>query len=148
MPQLFFKIVAGKTIQDVQAIGQLLLKFYLRANCCFFDLYIVLIGQPFQRFYIGVFLMLHQKTDGIPTSSTTKTFVNFFGRRNRKGRRLFSVKWTQAEVIGTALFKFNELADDLNYIDPALNLLYGLLTDHVKKVEGKDSFIQGVLKIK
>jgi hypothetical protein len=73
--------------------------------------------------------MVHQKTDGVAAAATTKTFIDLLGRGNGKRGRFFVVKRAETEVIGTSFFEFDEAADDIDDIDPALYLLYGLLAD-------------------
>ena len=70
--------------------------------------------------------MFHQKTDGITTTSATKAFINFLCRRYGKRRRFFIVKRAKAQIIGASFFQFHKSTDDLDNIDPAENLLYGL----------------------
>lgn len=71
--------------------------------------------------------MLHQKADGIAAAATAKAFVYFLGWRYRKGRRFFIMERTEPHIIGAALFQFHEAANNINDIDTALNLLYGVL---------------------
>src|SRR5665213_1386280 len=95
-----------KIIDDIKAVCCLLLCLIFRAGFLLLNFYIVFYSQPFQRFYITVFFMLHQKCDGISTAATTKTFVNFFGRRNGKRRGFFVVKRAKAYIIGASFFQF------------------------------------------
>ena len=45
------------------------------------------------------------------------------------------MKWTEAKVIASSFFQFNEASDDVDDIDPAKDLLYGLLANHLNKAE-------------
>ena len=71
--------------------------------------------------------MFHHKADGIAAASAPKTFIDLFGRRNSKGGSLFIVKRTKAKIIGASFFQFNKGAYDVNNINAAKNLLYGIL---------------------
>jgi hypothetical protein len=73
--------------------------------------------------------MLHQKADGVSAFATAETLENFLGRGNSKGRRLLVVKRTIAQIIRPSLFEFNKASNDINDINPALDLLYGILAD-------------------
>ena len=73
--------------------------------------------------------MLHQKSNGVAALSATKTFVNFFYRGNSERRAFFIVKGAKAEVVGPSFFELYKRTDDINDINAALYLLYGLLTD-------------------
>lgn len=44
------------------------------------------------------------------------------------------MKRTEAKVVGTSLFQFYEIADDLYYVNAGKNLLYGLLRYHGAKL--------------
>src|SRR6476469_6204206 len=90
--QLLYKEIAGKIIDDEKTVCNLLLLFYFITYFFFFNYNIVACSQPFQRFYITVFLMLHEKADAVSAFSATKTFINFFGRRNSKRGRFFVVE--------------------------------------------------------
>lgn len=74
--------------------------------------------------------MLHQKADGIAAFATTKTFINFFGRRNRERRSPFVMKRAETKVISASFFQFHKAADHINNIDATENLLYGILRYH------------------
>ena len=43
------------------------------------------------------------------------------------------MKWTKSKVIGSPFFQFNEASDNVDDIDPAKDLLYGLLANHLNK---------------
>src|SRR6185312_13307595 len=105
MEQCIRKELLGEFIDDVKTICSLLLLFKFRAGFFFLNFYIVFCCKPFQRFYITVFFMFHQKTDGVSTSATAKTLVNLFCWRNSKGRRFFVVKRTQTDIIRASFFQ-------------------------------------------
>jgi hypothetical protein len=75
--------------------------------------------------------MFHQKADGIATPAATETFIYFLCRGNGKGGSFFIVKRTETQVIGSPFFQFHKSPDDLCDIDPAQDLLYGLLRNQV-----------------
>ena len=75
--------------------------------------------------------MLHQEADGIPTAATAKTFVDFFGGGNGKGWRFLVVERTETEVIDASFFQLHKTADDIDNVDTALNLLYGLFCNQI-----------------
>jgi hypothetical protein len=70
--------------------------------------------------------MLHEKADGITTSSASKTFIYFLGRGNRKRGRFFVVKRTESQVICPSFFQLHKSAHYFRDVDAAENLLYGL----------------------
>jgi hypothetical protein len=71
--------------------------------------------------------MLHQKGDGIAAATAAKAFVDLLSGRDGERWRLLVVKGTEAKIIGASLLKLHEAAYDLDNIDPAKYLLYGLL---------------------
>lgn len=121
-------------IDDVEAVGHRELRLVFGAQLGFFQFNIILIGQPAQGFGIRILFMFHQKSDGITAFSTTEAFVNLFRRRYSKRRCFFVVKRANTEVIGSSFFEFYKGADDFNDIDPALNLLYGMLRNQGLKI--------------
>ncbi len=135
-------------IDDVETVGCQLLGFELRTRFCFLNGYIVFIRQPAKGFYITVFFMLHQKTDGVSAFATAKTFENFFGGRHRKRRCLFIVKRTVAQIIGTPFFEFDKAPHDIDDIDSALNLLYGFLANQGCKCTFFYGIVVGFLTVK
>jgi tRNA pseudouridine-54 N-methylase len=46
------------------------------------------------------------------------------------------MEWTETEVVGPSFLQLHELADDIDDVDPVLNLLYGILGDHEPPAEG------------
>lgn len=104
--------------------------FQLRTYLCFFQLYLVTLCQPPQRFYIGVLFVLHDKADGIAAGAATKAFINLFARRNGERRGFFVVKRAQTQVVGAPFFKFNEGAHYFHNVYAAEDLLYGVLRYH------------------
>jgi hypothetical protein len=74
--------------------------------------------------------MLHEEGDGIAAAAASEAFIDLLGRRDGERRRLLIVKRTEAKIVGASAFQFYEAAYDLDYIDPAKYLLYGLLGDH------------------
>jgi hypothetical protein len=97
----------------------------------FFYLDTIFIGKPLQRFYITIFFMLHQKTDGIAASSATKTFIDLFGGGHGKRWSFFIMKGTEAKVIGASFFQSYKIANNVYNIKAAKYLLYGILRDHL-----------------
>src|SRR5882762_3699093 len=95
----------SKSIQYIKTVCCLLLNLYFRTEFRFFYLNIVPVGQPFQCFNIRKFLMLHQKADRVATSSTTKTFIYFLCRGDRKGRRFFIMKRAKPKIISAPFFQ-------------------------------------------
>ena len=77
--------------------------------------------------------MFHQEADRIPAAATTEAFVNFFSRGDRERRSFLVMKWTEAKVIGSPFFQFNKSSDNVDDVNPAKDLLYGLLANHLKK---------------
>lgn len=71
--------------------------------------------------------MLHQKTDGIAAFTTTKTFIDLFGRRHSERWSSFIMKRAKTEIVGTPLFQFHKTADHINNINAAQYLLYRIL---------------------
>jgi hypothetical protein len=119
----------SKSVENVKAVGCLLLHPGLRAAFRFFDRDIIFIRKPLQRFHIRILLMLHQKTDSIPTSSAAKTFKDLLGWGNRERRRFFIVKRTKAKIVGSPFFEFYKSADNFSNVNAAENLLYRLRRD-------------------
>ena len=76
--------------------------------------------------------MLHQEADRIAAAAAAKALVNFLGRGDGEGGRLFVVEGAETEVVGAALFRLYKAAYYLNDIDTAEDLLYGLLGDHFR----------------
>jgi hypothetical protein len=74
--------------------------------------------------------MLHHKADGISGTAAPKTFVDLFGGGNGERRRFLVVEGAKAEVVRASFFQFNKASNDLDDIDPVLNLLYRFLGDH------------------
>jgi hypothetical protein len=74
--------------------------------------------------------MLHEKGDGIAAAAAAKTFIDLLGGRDGEGGCLFVVKGTETQIIGAPLLELDKAADDLDNIDAAEDLLYGLLGDH------------------
>jgi hypothetical protein len=73
--------------------------------------------------------MLHQKADGVTATATTKTFIDLFGGGNGKTGRFFIMEGAEPEVIDTPFLQFHKTANDIDDVDTALDLLYGLLCD-------------------
>ena len=73
--------------------------------------------------------MFHQEADGVAAAATAKAFVNFFCRRNGKRWRFLIVKRTKAEVVGSSFLQLHKATDYIDDIEPAKNLLYGVLRD-------------------
>ena len=71
--------------------------------------------------------MLHQEADGIAAAAATKTFINFFSGRNREGGRFFVVERTKSQVVNSSFLELYKAANDIDDVDTALDLLYGLL---------------------
>lgn len=78
--------------------------------------------------------MFHQEADGITTFAASETLIDLFCRGNSERGRFFVVKWTEAKIIGASFLQFYERTNDINDIDPALNLLYRFLADQGVKV--------------
>jgi hypothetical protein len=79
-------------VDDKKALSRLLLNFEFGAGGRFFNFNVVFVGQPTKRFYITVFLQVHQKADAVAAFATAKTLVNFFGGGYGKRGRFFIVK--------------------------------------------------------
>src|SRR5690606_14534583 len=79
----FGEILLGEGIDDVQAVRDLALGDLLRALHGFLDLDTILLGQPVYGLHEGIFLMLHQETDGIATTAASETFIEFLARGHR-----------------------------------------------------------------
>ena len=77
--------------------------------------------------------MLHDEIDGISGFATAKALIDFLGRRYGEGRSFLIVKRAIAEIVGPSLFQFHKCADDIDNINAALYLLYGLLANQVGK---------------
>ena len=74
--------------------------------------------------------MLHHKADAVSGAATSKAFVDLFSWGYRKRRRFLIVERAKTEVVGASFFEFYKTSNDLDDIDPVLNLLYRLLGDH------------------
>jgi hypothetical protein len=74
--------------------------------------------------------MFHQKRNGVATLAATKTFENFFGRRNGERWRPFVMKRAVSEVVGAPLFKLNKATYYIYNVKAGKNLLYGSLRYH------------------
>ena len=81
--------------------------------------------------------MFHQEADGITASPAAKTLIDFLCRRNCKGWGFFVVEWAKSQVICPAFFQLYKAPYDLDDIDTALNLLYGMLGYHLDNECGK-----------
>ena len=77
--------------------------------------------------------MIDEKTDGIPTSTASETFIEFLGLRNRERRRLLVVKRTEAQKTVTSAFQFDEFSDDIDDIDAVQDFLYGMWCDQERE---------------
>ena len=77
--------------------------------------------------------MFHQKTDGIATFSTTKTFKNLLGGGNCKRWGFLVMKRAEAKIIGAPSFEFYKTPNDFKYINPRLDLLYRILCNQAFK---------------
>ena len=73
--------------------------------------------------------MLHEETDGVATAAAAEALVDLFGRRYREGRGLLIVERAEAKVVGAPFLELDEAADDLDDVDAAEDLLYGVLGD-------------------
>lgn len=80
--------------------------------------------------------MFHQKADGIPTAATTKALIDFFGGRNGKRGGLLIMKRAETEIVRAPLLQFHKTANDIDNVDTALDLLYGLLCDQNVQYQG------------
>jgi hypothetical protein len=78
--------------------------------------------------------MLHEEFDGVATGTTTEAFVDLLAGRDGKRRAFFVMKRAEAKIVGTPLFQFNEIADDLYNVNAGKDLLYGLLRYHGAKL--------------
>jgi len=74
--------------------------------------------------------MLHYEADSIATAAASKTFIDLLGGGNCEGGRLFIVKRTEPEVIGTPPFELYEGANHIYNIQSAKYLLYRSLGNH------------------
>lgn len=74
--------------------------------------------------------MLHQEPDGIAASAATKTFIDLLGGRDGKGRCLFVVERAKTQVVNPSFLELYKAANDIDNVDTALDLLYGLLRYH------------------
>ena len=70
--------------------------------------------------------MFHQEADRIPAFAATEAFIQFFGRRDRKGWGFFIVKRAETDVVASPFFQFYKPANDLDNIEPVEDLLYGI----------------------
>ena len=86
MEQLFGEKFLSKGINGMQTLRYLLLLNLFGSTLGFLNFYIVTIGQPFKRFYIAVFFVFHQESNGIATLSATKAFIDFLYGGYRKRR--------------------------------------------------------------
>src|ERR1035438_334295 len=127
MKQSFAEELLGKFVNNVKAVGNLLMFFEFRGGFRFFDRYVIPCCEPLQCFDVTILFMLHQKADRIATAAATKTFINFLGRRDGKGGCFFVMKRTKSQIVGASLFKFNKRTDDFNNINPVYYLLYRFL---------------------
>ena len=71
-------IFACEPVDDIETVGDLLLESDFGTRFFFFDLDIVLGGQPSQGFDVRIFFVLHQESDGVSATPTSEAFVYFF----------------------------------------------------------------------
>ena len=96
------------------SFGTLLLFFFRQLG--FLNLDVIKVCQPFERFVIGVVLMLHQKTNRTSSFATTKALKYSLDRIDIERRCLFVMKRTQADVIHSPFLQRNKRPYDIFYL--------------------------------
>ena len=126
----FREKLLGKTVDDKQAVRHLEELALLIVGKRLLYLNTITVGEPFQRIYIAILLMLHHEADGIPALAAPETLVDFLGRRYREGGGLLIMERTKTQEVSTPFLQLHELTNHVQDVQATEDLLYGIGGDH------------------